>query len=376
MIMNDGKTIDSHLKITNVRIFRFDIPLKEVFQIATMSIDTAKNVLIKIETNDGIEGWGEAASFHAIVGETQLINFAAAKELRELLAGKNPLETDSLVRMMDRFLPHNTTIKGAFDMALYDIAAKAAGLPLYLFLGGKKREIETDLTMGICDPEEAGDKALAIREQGFRKMKIKLGLDFSADHARLKNIRKAVGDDTVLRIDANQGWNRIEAKKNLETFEAFDIEFCEQPCRREDLDGMKYVSDKTNIPVMADESLFSADDAIRLVKRDAVPYFNIKLSKSGGIKNASEIAAIARAAHLPCMVGCMSETRLGITAAAHFGLTNDILTFFDLDSHLEHSEDPVEGGINIVNGMITVPDAPGIGASPDQDFLTKLEEIK
>jgi L-alanine-DL-glutamate epimerase-like enolase superfamily enzyme len=261
-------------------------------------------------------------------------------------------------------------------MALYDIAAKAAGLPLYLFLGGRKREIETDLTMGICDPEEAGEKALAIREQGFRKLKIKLGLNFRDDHDRLKNIRQAVGNDAVLRIDANQGWDRIEAKRNLDIFGSFDIEFCEQPCRREDPDGMKYVSDNTNIPVMADESLFSPGDAIQLVKMDAVPYFNIKLSKSGGIKNASGIAAIAKAAHIPCMVGCMSETRLGITAAAHFGLSSDILTFFDLDSHLEHSEDPVEGGIKIVNGMITVPDAPGIGAHPDPDFLMKLEEIK
>ncbi len=364
------------LRITNIRIYRFDIPLKEVFQIATMSIDTAKNVLVKIETNEGIEGWGEAASFHAIVGETQLINFAAAKELRELLTGKNPLETDSLITTMDRFLPHNTTIKGAFDMALYDIAAKVAGLPLYLFLGGRKREMETDLTMGICDPEEAGDKALAIRSQGFRKLKIKLGLDFRDDYNRLKNIRNAVGADVDLRIDANQGWNRVEAKKNLDAFEAFDVEFCEQPCRREDLAGLKYVSRNSRIPIMADESLFSPHDAVELIKKDAVPYFNIKLSKSGGIKNALEIAAIAKAAHIPCMVGCMSETRLGISAAAHFGLMGDILMFFDLDSHLEHSEDPISGGIGIEDGLIRIPETPGIGAYPDPDFLATLEEIR
>ncbi len=374
--MNDQKNSDPRLKITAIRIYRFDIPLKEVFQIATMSIDTAQNVLVKIETNEGITGWGEAASFHAIVGETQLINFAAAKTLRELLKGKNPLEIDALVRDMDHFLPHNTTIKGAFDMALYDIAAKAAGLPLYLFLGGKKRPVETDLTMGICPPDEAGEKALAIRAEGFRKLKIKLGLDFNDDYARLKKIREAVGESPVLRIDANQGWDRIAAVRNLKAFEEFGPEFCEQPCRREDLAGMKYVGQRTEIPVMADESLFSPQDALTLIGMDAVPYFNIKLSKSGGIKNAIKIAHLAEAAHLSCMVGCMSESRLGITAAAHFGLSSGALKFFDLDSHLEHSEDPVTGGISIGNGMITVPEMPGIGAEPDPDFLKGLEEIK
>lgn len=365
----------SNLKISDIKIYRFDIPLKEVFQIATMSISVAKNVLIKIETNQGVEGWGEAASFHAIVGETQQINFSAAKELRDLLIGMNPLQIESVVGAMDYFLPNNTTIKGAFDMALYDIAARVAGLPLYSFLGGKKRKMETDLTIGICNPEEAGEKALAIKSDGFRTLKIKLGLDFHDDYVRLKSIRRAVGKDVVLRIDANQGWDRIDAKKNLNAFEEFDIEFCEQPCRREDLNGMKYVSNNTNIPVMADESLFSPYDALNLIQQDAVPYFNIKLSKSGGICNAIKIGHIAESGSVPCMVGCMSETRLGITAAAHFGLSNGILKYFDLDSHLEHSEDPVAGGISIENGMINVPDEPGIGVIPDPDYLKNLEEI-
>jgi len=154
-------TTDTHdfrnLKITDIKMFKFDIPLRDVFQIATMSISVAHNVLVKLETNEGIVGWGEAAPFHALVGETQSIDFAVAKELKHLLIGKNPLETTTLVRAMDRFLPHNTTIKSAFDMALYDISARFSGLPLYAFLGGHNRPIETDMTIGICDPDEAGE---------------------------------------------------------------------------------------------------------------------------------------------------------------------------------------------------------------------------
>lgn len=374
--MNSGAKYHSGLKISDIRIYRFDIPLREVFQIATMSISTAKNVLIKIETNEGIDGWGEAASFHAIVGETQLINFAAAKEFRDILIGKNPLEIESIVNTMDFYLPHNTTIKSAIDMALYDISAKVAGMPLYLLLGGKKRKIETDLTLGICDPNEAGDKALAIKSMGFRKIKVKLGLDFADDFTRLNNIRKAVGDDTVLRIDANQGWDRMSAKKNLDAFNDFNIEFCEQPCRVNDMNGMKYVSNNTSIPIMADESLFSPVNAMNLIQQDAAPYFNIKFSKSGGILNSIKIGHIAEAGEILCMIGCMSETRLGITAAAHFGLSNSILKFFDLDSHLEHSEDPIVGGVKIENGIIEITDEPGIGAYPDADYLKNLEEIK
>ncbi|MEN8191185.1 MAG: dipeptide epimerase [Bacteroidota bacterium] len=364
------------IKISDIKIYKFDIPLKELFQIATMSLNNANNVLIKIETNEGIEGWGEAASFHALVGETQLINFAAAKELREILIGRNPLEIESIVQLMDFYLPHNTTIKSAIDMALYDIIGKVAGLPLYSLLGGEKREIETDMTIGICDPNEAGEKALAIKSQGFKMIKVKLGLDFDDDYLRLKNIREAVGNDTILRIDANQGWDRMSAKNNLDAFSKFDIEFCEQPCKVNDINGMKFVSNNTDIPIMADESLFSPFNALNLIQENVAPYFNIKLSKSGGIHNAMKIAHVAEAGVIPSMVGCMSESKLGLTAASHFSLSNKIIKFFDLDSYLEHSEDPIVGGMKINNGIIDIPDEPGIGACPDSEYIKTLQEIK
>ncbi|MBF0276588.1 MAG: dipeptide epimerase [SAR324 cluster bacterium] len=372
--MDQASLQNENLKITDIKVYKFDIPLKEIFQIATMSLSNANNVLIKIETSKGIDGWGEAASFHALVGETQLINFAAAKEIREILVGRNPLEIESNVQLMDSYLPHNTTIKSAIDMALYDIAAKCAGMPLYAFLGGKKREIETDMTIGICDPGEAGEKALAILSMGFRMIKIKLGLNYNDDFLRLKNIRDAVGEEIILRVDANQGWDRMTAKKSLDAFSQFDIEFCEQPCRASDNNGMKYVSENTNIPIMADESLFSPFNALHLIKEDVAPYFNIKLSKSGGIHNAIKISHLAEAGGILSMVGCMSESRLGLTAAAHFSLSNESIKFFDLDSYLEHSENPVVGGMEIKNGFVQMPDEPGIGAYPDPHYIKTLEE--
>ncbi|GLR19975.1 mandelate racemase/muconate lactonizing enzyme family protein [Portibacter lacus] len=369
-----NKNIDfPGLKISDIKFYRFDIPLREEFKLAAMSLNVAHNVLVKIETNVGIIGWGEGAPFHALVGETQDIALAAGKEFKPYLLGRNPLAIDAIVRFMDKHLPHNTTLKSAIDMALYDVASKAAEMPLYLFLGGEKREIETDMTIGLCEPEEAGEKALSIKEMGFNIIKVKLGLDDAADYARLKYISDAVGKDVILRIDANQGWDRMRAIRNLKAYDEFNIEFCEQPCPVNDINGTKLVSSQSTIPIMADESLFSPTNAISLITNNVAPYFNIKFSKSGGIKNAIKIASIADAGAIPSMVGCMSETRLGLTAAAHFGLSNPIIQFFDLDSHLEHSIDPIEGGISIENGMITLPDSPGIGAEPDESFIQSCE---
>ena len=363
------------MKITRIRIFKMDIPRKDVFTIATMTLEKAENVLIGVETDEGLTGWGEASPFHALVGETQRIDLAAAQELRELLLGKNPLEISRRVQEMEAFLPHNPTIKSAFDMALYDIAAQAAGMPLYQFLGGSHRPLETDFTISIGGVEEAAEKAQKVMEQGFGAIKIKVGISDEADYRRVEAIRTAVGDALRIRIDANQGWDRMQAVANLNRLAAFHIEFCEQPCSAHDLPGMTFVSRRSPIPIMADESVFSPMDALQLIREDAVPYFNIKLSKSGGIYRALQIAHIAWAGSRKCMIGCMSESRLGLTAHAHVGAASPAFQFFDLDSFFEHAEDPIIGGVQVEKGHILLPQTPGLGARPDEAFLNKWEEV-
>jgi L-Ala-D/L-Glu epimerase len=366
----------SQMAIDDVRWYRFDIRLKDVFTIATMSLGTAENLLVEVRTNQGLIGWGEASSFRSIVGETQSINIAAAGELRPLLIGRNPLALRPLMDQLEAWLPHNTTLKSAIDMALFDIAAQACGLPLYAYLGGEKREMESDLTIGIGEPAQAGEKALAAQAMGFRIIKVKLGLRHEDDSRRLADIRRAVGPHTVLRIDANQGWDRVAATHCLKAFEELEIELCEQPCRARDLQGMRYVQQHSAIPVMADESLFSASDALEIVQQDAAAFFNIKLSKSGGIHQAQQVAHVAQAAFRPCMIGCMSESRLGLTAAAHLACAEPIIRLFDLDSCLEHTENHILGGIDYRGGFISLPDGPGIGARPDPDYVRTLGKVR
>ncbi len=365
----------SNLAIDGVRILPFDVPLKDVFTIATMSLSTAQNLLVEVRTRQGMVGWGEASSFRSIVGETQRINIAAAQELKPLLMGKKALAVRPLMEQLDSYLPHNATLKSAIDMALFDLAAQACGLPLYAYLGGEKREMETDLTIGIDEAARAAEKALAARKMGFRIIKVKVGLDRRDDLKRLTEIRRAVGPDVVLRIDANQGWDRFTAGRSLDAFKELDIEFCEQPCRADDLQGMRYVHQHAVIPVMADESVFSPADALEIVSQDVAAFLNIKLSKSGGIHRAQEIAHVAAAGNRPCMIGCMSESRLGITAAAHFACTSPIIRFFDLDSCLEHAENRILGGVEYKGGVISIPDTPGIGARPEPDYVRRLHEV-
>ncbi len=375
--MTEAQRVQSHnLKITAIDIYPFDIRMHEPFRIATMTAWSSPNVLVHIRTNDDLDGWGEASPLHSITGETQGICLAAARELAPLLIGKNPLEISWLVGLMNSFLPHNSTIKSAIDMALYDIAAKAANLPLYRFLGGRLRPMETDLTIGIGDPTKAGDAALAVIAKGFRVIKVKLGTTFEEDDLRLRNIRAAAGEAVTIRIDANQAWDRPTAIRSLTALETYNIEFCEQPLRAHDVTGMREVSNSTSIPLMADEALFSPSDALRLINEDAVPYFNVKLAKSGGIHAAMKIAAVAEAGGISCMVGCMLESRLGLAASAHFAAAFECVRFYDIDSCYEHAEELIEGGIQIKNGMIIVPETPGIGAAPTAELLNRLTKVQ
>lgn len=362
------------MKITKIEVYRLNIKMKSPFRIATMVTENALNVLVRLKTDEGITGWGEACPFHALTGETQEIAIAAAKEISPLLFGKNPLEINNLTKVLNSFLPHNSTIKSSFDMALYDIAAKAANMPLYNFLGGRKKTLETDLTIGLSSLDDTVEEAAKIVDMGFNTIKVKVGGNPEEDYMRLKRISETVGKGIKLRIDANQGWDSVFALKMLKKFEEFEIEFCEQPVPAWDIKGLKKIRQLSPIPIMADESLFTPHDALILVENSAVDYFNIKLSKSGGLKGASSIAEVADAAGLPTMVGCMLESRLGLTAAAHFAASYEIIKFADLDGHFEHAEDFVIGGIEVKEGKVSLPEDPGLGAEFPEDYIEKLDK--
>lgn len=344
------------------------------FTIATGTMQFAQNVLIKIHTDESIIGWGECSAFPMIVGETQLSCYNLAKDFAAFWKGKNPLEIDARLKELDYIIAGNYTAKSAFDLALYDIAAQAANKPLYAFLGGTAKPIESDLTIGIDSPEKMAEQAIEFVAKGVKMIKVKLGKKPSEDIERIKQIRTAIGNDIILRIDANQGWTPEDALPVLTALSTFNIQFCEQPMHKYYDDALPALCAASPIAIMADESVFTHHDARKLMAQKACHAINIKFSKSGGINEAIKIHAIAKANQIPCMMGGMLESRLALSAKMHFAMAHDNVKYYDMDTCLlGHTVDPVIGGVQF-NGMhLSICDAPGIGATVDPAYLSKLE---
>jgi len=361
--------------VTHVEIFKLNVALREPFRVAIGTIQHARNILVKIHTGDGLAGVGEGSPIEFIAGESQAGAFEAAGSLARLLIGKNPLAIQERMNEMDSFLVGNPGAKCAMDMALYDLLAKRAGLPLYALLAGEKRAIHTCKTIGIDEPELMAGRAAEVKNSGFPAVKVKVGTNRVEDVRRIRAIREAVGNGFPIRIDANQGWSAPEAVLALRDLAPLDLEICEQPVAHWDYAAMKHVRERSPVPIMADESLFDHHDAHKLASMGACDLFNIKLAKAGGIRIAIKIDAIAQAAGIRCMVGCMTETRLALSAMAHFVSAHRNVQFVDLDSAFFLAEDPVVGGITYEGGLVSLPDTPGHGADVDPRFLAGLESI-
>jgi L-alanine-DL-glutamate epimerase-like enolase superfamily enzyme len=352
-------------RISQVEVFKADLPLTDPFVISLETITTAQNVVICIHSEKGLKGWGECSPYPTILGETQQGCLAVAQKLAPLLPGQPVSAIVQSLDLLDQAVAKNYCVKSAFDMALYDLAAKEAGLPLYAYLGGtNKGKLRTDMTIGIGSPGKMSGTAQQLMDQGFDTIKIKLGTTYDEDIQRMEAIQAAVGSKIKIRLDANQGWDRPTALRILKKLATLplDIEWCEAPIPAWDLAGLAQLSRLSPIPLMADESLFDHRDAIRHVRQQACPYFNIKLAKAGGIHNARKIVAIGEGAGISLQVGCFSETRLGITALAHFVLAHPSIQAYDMDSFLMLAEDPIKGGVLYEKGgWLSVPDAVGLG---------------
>jgi L-Ala-D/L-Glu epimerase len=358
------------MTILHTDIYKFSIPMHP-FTIATGTMNYAQNIFIRIHTDAGFYGVGECSAFPMIVGETQATCFEMAKDFAACWKGKDPLAIEERMKELHDFTAFNATIKSAFDMALYDLAAVAAAQPLYEFLGGTKKDIETDLTIGIDTPE----KAIQFKKDGVRMIKIKLGKNPKDDVERVRQIRAAVGEEIVLRIDANQGWGFDAALYALQEMGPLNVQFCEQPMRHWDDGQLPQLRQRVPIKIMADESVFDHHDARRLIAANACDYVNIKFAKSGGILEATKIDAICEQQQIPCMMGGMLESRVALTAFAHFACAHQNIVFHDMDTCLlGHTADPVTGGVRYRGYFLEIPGSPGIGADVDEAFLQQCEK--
>lgn len=363
------------MQITSIDIYKYSIPMVP-FTIATGTMHYAQNLLIRVHTNEGITGTGECSAFPMIVGETQATCFEMAKEFATIWKQKNPLDITTRMQELDLFTARNYTAKSAFDLALHDIAAQHAGKPLYAFLGGTRKTIISDLTIGIDSPEAMAKQSLSFVENGVDTIKVKLGKKAADDIERIKAIRNAIGYTTAIRIDANQGWTYEDAVSALTALGTYQIEFCEQPMRTYNDELLPALCKISPIPIMADESVYTHQDAERIIRNNACHFINIKFAKSGGIAEATRINEVAEKNNIPCMMGGMLESRLALTAKVHFAMSRKNIVFYDLDTCLlGHKVDPVTEGVQYKGLELILSDQPGIGASVDPEFLSSLETI-
>lgn len=349
------------MKIKDIEIHPISIPLKEPFTISLGTIENADNVILYIRMDDDLVGYGEAAPSSPITGDIQDYIISGLNFIKPILIGRDPFDISRIEEDIDRAIKGNYAMKAAIDMALLDLMGKTTRTPIYKLLGRYRTEFRTDCTIGIKDPKDMAKDAVRIVERGFDTIKVKVGTDLTQDVERIKEIRDAVGYEVSVRADANQGWKPKDAVRAIKKLERYELELIEQPVPWWDIKGLKWVRTHVDIPVMADESVHSPQDAIKLIEQDAVDMFNIKLMKCGGIKNGIKIANIAESVGMECMVGCMIESRLALTAASHLVASTKNITEVDLDSSLSLSEDPVEGGIKIDRGKIVLSDKAGLG---------------
>jgi L-Ala-D/L-Glu epimerase len=364
--------------IRSIEIYKLFIALKEPFIISLGPQNDVQNIIVIIRTQDGCTGYGECSPYMSINGESIDTCFIVGQYFAKVLKEKNALDIAGCVEAMDKTIYGNSSIKSAFDIALHDIAAQHSGLPLYKFLGGEKNKVlETDYTVSIGDPQKMQSDAIKIKEQGFPAVKVKLGGSKEKDVQRIQAIRKGIGNEYPLRIDANQGWQTADnAIEVLKALGEYNIEYCEEPILRSRFMELHKVSEASPIPIMADESCGDEMDAERLILLNACKMFNIKLGKSSGIYKALKIAQLGAKANMSMQVGGFMESRLGMTASAHLALVNDHIHHCDFDTPLMFTEDPVIGGINYLDkGIIDVPDTPGLGAAIDESYLNKADKF-
>ena len=362
------------MKIKRITTHRFSAPLKHPFVTALRSVDHLEDIIVEIETENGYVGYGEGAPTPQITGETIGSIEAAVAFLAPLLKGRDIVASfDTILETLHHSIKHNTTAKSALESALYDLRSQAMGLPLYRMLGGTKQHFQTDITISLNPIEEMVRDALEAVAQGYRTLKIKGGEDPERDTERILAIRDSLPGEITLRLDANQGWTPQESVRLLQAIEKRGVlaECIEQPVRADDIEGLRYIRERVETPLLADESIFSLEDANRVLEMQAVDYINIKLAKTGGISRALMLADLAKAHGVKCMMGCMLEGPIAIAAATHVASAKaDTITMLDLDAVSLLASQPLPAEIAFGGNSITLSQKHGLGIALEEKRYT------
>jgi L-Ala-D/L-Glu epimerase / N-acetyl-D-glutamate racemase len=363
------------VRITGIEIVPVKLPLLEPFVVSYGTFPDLATVLVRLETDGGLTGWGEGTPDPHVTGETFEGVVATLRHLAPVLLGRDPLDRSTAMRLLGSRVAGAPTAKAALDIALHDLAGHVAGLPVWALLGGRAREaLSISRVISLKSPEAMAIDATRHVAAGFRTVKLKVGdaRDIRGDVRRVAAVREAVGPDIGIKIDVNGGWHTASAALGAARGIApYEPEYVEQPVDRRDLEAMAEVRRLSGVPVMADEAVLDARDALRAVRLRACDLINIKLMKCGGLLAALTLDAVAETAGIGCQVGTMVESSVASAAGLHLALALHNAATVEMGGPIMLAEDVSGLGAYYERDRVTVPDGPGLGVEPDGAVLQR-----
>jgi L-alanine-DL-glutamate epimerase-like enolase superfamily enzyme len=353
------------MQITHIEVIPITLDLRVPIRTAyspAQGRNKIQAVILRIETRQGINVWGCAAFDPHITGETLADVTKKCRNCADRALDLNPLNMEYALSQLTPIAQGSPAVLSAFDMAFHDLLALAAGIPLYRLLGGFRDRIQTSITIGVSNVQETVAMARDRAKQGFRILKIKGGCDAQEDVNRIRAVADAL-PRLILRLDADGGYS-VEQALHVARALKGKLEMLEQPTSAESgMDQLRLVTEQSPIPVLADQSAVGPASALQLATGHCVDGLSIKLAPCGGLRCARQMDAIARAARMTTMVGCIHSPALMIAAELAFALSSPAVRYGDLDGHFDLLDDPTHAGFVFDDGWLIATDVPGLGCS-------------
>lgn len=365
------------MKIKSIELFAIHLPLRDPFIVSYDTYYYMTSIIVKIETDEGIAGYGESVPDEHVTGESFEGTYHVLKEkIAPALIGQDPMKIEKLHDIMDSAIYGAPAAKAAIDIACFDIIGKKWGQPAYQLIGGRFHEkFPITHVLSIGDPEQMAEEASVMMKKGYESFKMKVGTDVKSDVERIKAVREKVGDHPAIRVDVNQGWkNSATALVAIRALKDLDIDWIEQPVVADDIDAMVEIKSKTDIPLMIDEGLKGSREMREIIGKQAAHKVNIKLMKCGGIYPAVKLAHQAEMAGIECQIGSMVESSIGSSAGFHVAFSKKIITSVELTGPLKFSKDI--GNLHYDVPFICLNEKPGLGIDVDEQTLRELTQYK
>lgn len=360
-------------KIEHVEAFPVSIPLNHPYKDANRIETHSRDVVVKITTSGGAIGWGAGSPRSFPTGETQSSAFTVLKEyLLPLTVGEDPFDLEAIHLKMEAAIPFHFAPKSAIDCALHDLQGRILNQPVYNLLGGKIRdEMPSFDILPLESPGKTAEIAAAAKAEGTRAFKVKMNQDVKTSVARVRKVREAAGEETMLVVDANTTWTPKLAVSVCAMIEEYDVTMVEQPVPGHDIEGMAFITKNTRVRIGADESM-RPDYMAELMRRRAADVVNIKINREGGLLPSKKAAALAEANGIEGLCGSVIQGALIDAAAAHLFASTPAIVYNESGKAPAWHDFDIVTGFRVENGMVKVPEGPGLGVEVDEKALRKF----